>query len=186
MGHRGQKKMMTPKKMSYCMFCGTKLHDRKLQGEGMIPWCDTCKEYRFPVFSTAVSMIVTNQENDRILLIKQYGRKAYVLVAGYVNKGEDAEAAVSREIREELGLTVLKSSFNHSRYFKPSNTLMLNFTAVVSDQETPQPNGEIDDWAWLSVEEARQGILENSLAEEFLFGYLEGEYHFRTPSDDLN
>ena len=35
------------------MFCGTKLYDRELEGEEMIPLCDSCGEYRFPVFSTA-------------------------------------------------------------------------------------------------------------------------------------
>ena len=164
---------MAEKKMEYCMFCGTKLQDRELPGEGMIPYCEKCKEYRFPVFSTAVSMIVTNPKKDRILLIKQYGRKDYVLVAGYVNKGEDAEDTVSREIQEELGLKVAESRFNRSHYFKPSNTLMLNFTAIVSDEEPVNPNNEIDDWAWLSIDEAREGILKNSLAEEFLCGYLD-------------
>ena len=69
------------------MFCGTKLQDRELEGEGIIPYCERCGEYRFPVFSTAVSMIVTNTERDKILLIKQYDRDCYILVAGYVNKG---------------------------------------------------------------------------------------------------
>ena len=133
---------MNEKMMEYCMFCGTKLHDKELEGEGMIPFCDSCGEYRFPVFSTAVSMIVMNRARDRILLIKQYGRDRYILVAGYVNKGEDAEDAVCREIKEELGLRVTEYHFNRSHYFKPSNTLMLNFTAVVEDEE-PHPNREI-------------------------------------------
>ena len=94
---------MDQKNMEYCMFCGTKLKDMELEGEGMIPFCGKCGEYRFPVFRTAVSMIVINKDKDRILLIKQYGRDRYILVAGYVNKGEDAEDAVCRELREEMG-----------------------------------------------------------------------------------
>ena len=84
---------MEQKEMQYCLFCGTKLQIRELEGEGMIPFCEKCGEYRFPVFNTAVSMIVTNTDRDKILLIKQYGRDRYILVAGYVNKGEDAEDA---------------------------------------------------------------------------------------------
>ncbi len=163
---------MEQKNMEYCMFCGTKLKDRELEGEGMIPFCEKCGEYRFPVFSTAVSMIVTNRAKDKILLIKQYGRDRYILVAGYVNKGEDAENAVCREIREEMGLEVIGYSFNRSHYFKPSNTLMLNFTAVVEDSE-PHPNKEIDYYQWFSPEDARRNICDGSLAEKFLLYYLE-------------
>ena len=140
--------------MKYCMQCGTKLRPRFLEGEGEIPYCDTCADYRFPVFNTAVSMIVTNEDKSRILLIKQYSRPTYILVAGYVNKGEDAEHAVVREVKEEMGLEVISVHFNRSHYFKPSNTLMLNFTAVVKGDRTP------------------------SLAGDFVQGYLTGHYEF--------
>ncbi len=146
-----------------------------LEGEGEIPYCDTCGAFRFPVFNTAVSMIVMNEAHDQILLIEQYGKPGYVLVAGYVNKGEDAEAAARREAAEELGLTLTAVQFNRSRYFAPSNTLMLNFTVTAAAQEA-RPNAEIDRYSWFSVEEARQQIRQNSLAQAFLEGYLTGSY----------
>ena len=90
--------------MKYCMHCGHKLDEKYLMGEGMVPYCPECQEFRFPVYNTAVSMIVMNKELDKVLLIKQYGRDSYILVAGYVNKGEDAEDAVKREVGEEMGL----------------------------------------------------------------------------------
>ena len=74
--------------MKYCMQCGCKLDEKYLMGEGMVPYCPACQEFRFPVYNTAVSMIVMNKELDKVLLIKQYGRDSYILVAGYVNKGE--------------------------------------------------------------------------------------------------
>jgi NAD+ diphosphatase len=137
--------------MRYCMHCGHKLDEKYLMGEGMVPYCPNCEEFRFPVYNTAVSMIVMNKELDRVLLIKQYGRDSYILVAGYVNKGEDAEDAVSREIKEEMGLKVLECHFNRSHYFAPSNTLMLNFTAIVEEQDA-DPNTEIDAYKWFSIE----------------------------------
>ena len=122
-------------------------------------------------------MIVMNKELDKVLLIKQYGRDSYILVAGYVNKGEDAEDAVKREIGEEMGLQVLECHFNRSRYFAPSNTLMLNFTAIVEEGE-PHPNAEIDAWKWFSVGEARANIRDKSPAQAFLNGFFDGAYHF--------
>lgn len=49
------------------MQCGTKLEKKWLESEGKeIPYCPTCKDYRFPVFNTAVSMIVMNEDKDKI------------------------------------------------------------------------------------------------------------------------
>lgn len=162
--------------MKHCMQCGDKLVFKECKDEGMVPYCPTCKDFRFPIFNVAVSMIVTNEEKDQILLIKQYGKDSYILVAGYVNKGEDAEDAVCREVKEEMGLDVQSVSFNHSHYFEKSNTLMLNFTAVVKGETNP--NWEIDSYSWFSLEDARKSIREKSLAEAFLLGYLDGVYDF--------
>ena len=88
--------------MKYCYECGTKLTEKFLENEGMIPYCETCQEFRFPIFSTAVSMEIFNPEKDKVLLIQQYGKKRNILVAGYVNKGESAEHAMVREVMEEV------------------------------------------------------------------------------------
>lgn len=167
---------MTISKMKFCMDCGTQLETKYLKGEGTIPFCPACNEYRFPVFNTAVSMIVMNKNRDKVLLIKQYGRNSYILVAGYVNQGEDAEEAVIREIKEEVGLHVTDISFNHSHYFAKSNTLMLNFTAVVDGDV--HINDEVDAYHWFTIDKARMHIRDKSLAQAFLIGYLDKEYDF--------
>lgn len=159
--------------MNYCMHCGTRLEERFLENEGMIPYCPTCREYRFPVFNTAVSMVVMNQTRDRILLIKQYGGTEYILVAGYVNKGEDAEHAVIREVREETGLEVTGLEFNKSAYFGGSNTLMLNFSCTVADEALDGVTDEVDVATWFTVEQARANIRQKSLAQKFLEHYVQ-------------
>ncbi len=160
-------------KMRHCMECGARLTEKYHEQEKkMIPWCPVCGDWRFPVFSTAVSMLVMNADKSKILLIKQYGRDSFILVAGYVNHGEDAEHAVVREVMEETGLVVTSLRFNRSRYFAPSNTLMLNFTVTVQDG-LPHPNEEIDSYAVFSREEARANIRRPSLAQEFLDAALD-------------
>ena len=121
--------------MKYCYECGTKLTEKFLENEGMIPYCETCQEFRFPIFSTAVSMEIFNPEKDKVLLIQQYGKKRNILVAGYVNKGESAEHAMVREVMEEVGLHVVEYKFNRSEYFEKSNTLMINFACVVDSED---------------------------------------------------
>ena len=51
------------------MECGTKLKDKFLKNEGMVPFCEKCNAYRFPVFSAAVSMEVLSPGKDKVLLI---------------------------------------------------------------------------------------------------------------------
>ena len=159
--------------MNYCMDCGTKLVLRHHDTEGEVPYCENCRDFRYPVFNTAVSMIVMNDARDRIILIQQYGKPSYVLVAGYVNKGEDAETAARREVLEELGMRVSSVRFNRSHYYPRTNTLMLNFTVTVPDGDA-HPNWEIDSWKWFSLQEARESIRPGSLAEIFLNGFLDG------------
>ena len=157
--------------MNYCIECGHPLHLKHLENEGEIPYCEKCGEFRFPIFNTAVSMIVLNPARDKTLLIKQYGRDRFILTAGYVNKGEDAENAVRREIKEELGASVKSMHFNRSRYFDKSNTLILNFTAVL-ESENLDTNYEIDSFEWFTIPEAEKNIADGSLAQFFLKEYI--------------
>ena len=160
---------------NYCRECGTKLVPRELENEGIVPYCPECGQYRFPQYNVAVSMIVVNEEKDEILLIQQYGRPSYILVAGYVSRGEALEDAVAREVREETGMTVSRIKFNRTQFFEKSDTLMCNFTAFVKDASELDPNYEIDACKWFTRDEARANIRPDSLAEWFLVSYLEEE-----------
>ena len=163
--------------MSYCRECGEKLEMKYLEGEGMVPYCENCGQYRFPQFNVACSMIVLSPDQKEVVLIQQYGKKNYILVAGYVNKGEDAEDCAIREIREELGAEADCLHFNRSHYFSKSNTLMLNFTVVLKSKEL-SCNWEVDRYSWFDLKTAREKIKKNSLAAAFLNGYLDHSYSF--------
>lgn len=156
----------------YCQECGTALIEKELENEGMVPFCPKCNQYRFPLYNVAVSMIVISRRTDKILLIKQYGRPFFILVAGYVNRTESLEHAAAREIKEETGMTVSSLRFNRTKFFEPSNTLMCNFTAFVDDESEMNTNEEIDSYQWFTKDEAKENIKKNSLAEYFLNAYL--------------
>lgn len=157
----------------YCQECGTALVDKELENEGIVPFCPKCGQYRFPMYNVAVSMIVIDRKTDRILLIRQYGRPYFILVAGYVNRTEPLEDAVAREIMEETGMTVSAIRYNRTRFFEPSNTLMCNFTAFVDDASKLHTNEEVDSYEWFTKDEARRNIKEGSLAAYFLNTYLD-------------
>ena len=159
--------------MKYCMECGSELVKRYLEDEGEVPYCEKCGQFRFPVFSVAVSVEVQSPDRDKILLIKQYGRDRYILVAGYVNKGENAEDTVKREVMEEIGLSVSEVRFEKSEYFPPSNTLMLNFSCVAESEDLSHVSQkEIDSCRWFVRDRAAVEIADGSLAEKFLLRFL--------------
>ena len=158
--------------MKYCYECGTKLVMKELEGEGEVSYCEGCKAFRFPIYNTAVSMEVLSPNRDKILLIKQYGRDKYILVAGYVNRGEQAEEAVVREAFEELGIEVEDVRFNKSEFFEPSNTLMLNFSCVAKTEELHIAENEVDSAKWFTIEEVEREIFQGSLAHRFLSAFL--------------
>ena len=153
--------------MRFCMRCGAELTVREHPTDGLVTYCEACGDYRFPVYSTAISAVVLNPERTHILLIRQYGEPHDVLPAGYVDKGETAEAALLREVREELGMTARRPRFLGSHYYAPSQTLMLNFLAGLEEDEA-SPNAEVDAWEWLPVSEARARVKPGGLARILL------------------
>ena len=152
----------------YCSRCGQKLSLRFCENEGLIPYCGTCESYMFPQFSVAVSMVVTNRAQDKILLAKHVEDDDFILFAGYVKKGETAEKTIPREIKEELGLPVVKHKYMSSRYHGPKEILMLNFIVIVEDAEIKLKADEIKEARWCTVEEALSLIRKGTTAEFFL------------------
>ena len=151
----------------YCRECGQKLTLRFCENEGLIPYCGKCESYMFPQFSIAVSMVVTNRAQDKILLAKHAEDDDFILFAGYIKKGENAEKTVPREIKEELGLDVVKAKYMSSRYHSKKDLLMLNFIVVVEEKEL-RLNEEIAEARWCTPDEALALIRKGTTAEYFL------------------
>ena len=152
----------------YCKQCGEKLTLRFCENEGPVPYCDKCEAYKFPQFNVAVSMVVTNRAQDKILLAKHVEDDDFILFAGYIKKGENAEKTVPREIKEELGLDVVKCKYMSSRYHSKKDVLMLNFIVIVEDKPLKINEDEIAEARWCTPDEALQLIRKGTTAEFFL------------------
>lgn len=103
--------------MSYCIECGEKLIMKPCGIDGDVPYCPKCQAFRFPMYNSAISAIVFNPDKTKILLIRQYGRDHHILIAGYINKGENAKQALIRELKEEVDLNVVDYHYNDNEYF---------------------------------------------------------------------
>lgn len=159
--------------MIHCMECGEKLIVKKHDKDDLVlPYCPVCVEYRYPIYNIAVSMIVIDEKSGQILLIQQYGRPSFILVAGYVNRGESLETAVARGLMEETSLVISKIEYNKSKFFEKSNTLVCNFTVFVNNASEISCNDEIDLYQWFEPDEAIENARPNSLAKAFLTHYF--------------
>lgn len=158
--------------MKFCYECGHKLILKELKNEGLVPYCEKCEAHRFPIFSTAVISAVFNIELNKVLLIKQYGGKRNILLAGYINKGENAETALIREADEELNLNVVRHKYIKSVYFEKTNTLMLGFFSQVDSENLDNISDEVDFAKWYTFDEAREAVAHNSIAEDILNNIL--------------
>ncbi len=158
--------------MKYCIECGTPLEEKFLEHEGMIPYCSKCNAYRFPIFASAISVVILNKDRTKTLFIKQYGKNRNILVAGYINKGENAEEAVKREMMEEIGVAPIYMEFQRSYYWEKSNALLFNYYAIVEPMEL-NPNYEIDSYAWFDVHDALNEVAKGGLAEVFYNFYYD-------------
>ena len=158
--------------MKFCVECGNKLEPKFLEFEGIIPYCNKCNEYRFPIFSTAISVVILNKDKSKVLFIRQYGRNRNVLVAGYINKGENAEEAVYREMKEEIGVEPIEIYFQKTSYWEKSNTLLLNYYAILENEEI-HPNHEVDSYEWFDLKTGLEVVAKGGLAEIFYNYYYE-------------
>ena len=155
-----------------CPECGRLLIEKELENEGMVPYCEVCKAYRFPMYNVAVSMITVDKKEDKVLMIQQYAKKDYILVAGYVNLGEKLEDAVYRELKEEMNLVPTSIKFNTTKYFPKTNTLMCNFIAYMDDISSLKTNSEVDSYKWFTKEDGLINVKPDSTAKYFYEEFL--------------
>lgn len=115
-------------------------------------------------------------EDRRVLCARSHGQEVYYLPGGKREAGESDAAALQREVREELRITLLPVTiqplgvFEAPAHGKPGVVVRMTcYTAAFTGE--PLPSAEIAEVAWLAYAD-RERL---SVAGQVIFDHLHAE-----------
>ena len=157
----------------FCGKCGSRTQ-QKADERALI--CPDCHTIVYPKISPAI--IVALICKNKILLARNtnFPGSWYSLIAGYVDIGETFEEALTREVKEEVGLDVKNIRYYKSQPWPPSGSVMIGFIAEADDnQPISIDNKEIAEAAWFTRGHLPPHSLQISIAGEMIEKFENGE-----------
>jgi 8-oxo-dGTP diphosphatase len=115
--------------------------------------------------SHTVGALCFVEHQGRVLLLRQRHRRGWTLPGGLIDRGEDAEQAVVRELREETGLRVQVGVPLGVVVEPRSRRVDVLFHVPVDREPEVAPSSEAIEAAWLTQAEA--GRLDEPTAQAF-------------------
>jgi NTP pyrophosphohydrolases containing a Zn-finger, probably nucleic-acid-binding len=139
-----------------CSRCGelTEVHRA-----GWVRRCPRDGSEHWPRTDPAIIVLV-HDGADRCVLGRQASWPAgrYSILAGFVEPGEPAEAAVAREVAEEVGIAITDLRYLGSQPWPFPASLMLGYSARVQGDPTLRlTDSELEDARWVHRDELRRG-----------------------------
>ncbi|TVR24763.1 MAG: NAD(+) diphosphatase [Ilumatobacter sp.] len=134
----------------FCGRCGTPTgpapRERAMQ-------CPDCGLLAYPRVAPAMITLVTRGDPGRdqeALLARgvQWKVPMYSCLAGFVEPGESLEAAVHREVTEEVGIVVVNATYRASQPWPFPHSLMVGFRAEYQSGEIECDPSEIAEAGW--------------------------------------
>lgn len=118
----------------------------------------------YPRTDPAVIMAVLD-DDDRLLLghARHWPERRFSTLAGYVEPGESAEAAVRREVREEVGVVVGEVTYRGSQPWPFPASLMLAFVARATTTDLRPDGEEMTDARWFTPGELGRAVAEGEV-----------------------
>ncbi len=159
----------------FCGRCGerTLVHDDERAMR-----CPACSLLSFPRLSPAMITLVTCGRpgpDQQALLARgaQWQVPMYSCLAGFVEPGESLEAAVVREVHEEVGIVVRNPRYFGSQPWPFPNSLMIGFRAEYDAGEIVCDPTEIADANWYRRDEIPMVPPGISIARTLIDAWLE-------------
>ena len=136
------------KESAYCGSCGHKNTDHQ---EELARLCPSCGRMEYPRISPGICVLIKN-EVDQILLAhnRNFKKGVFSPPSGFVEAGENIEAALRREVREELGIEVGPLEYIVSQIWPFPNSLVMAFKTFYTGGILKEDGNEIDEARWFS------------------------------------
>ncbi len=156
----------------FCPFCSTPLQDSVIGGR-TLPRCPACGFVHYP--DPKVAVIARIEHRQRLLLVRRAinpGKGLWALPGGYMDAGEMPEAALQREIREEVDLAIsvqeLLAIYPMVNQRGDSQGIVLVYRALPSAEMTRPPAAldDVSEARWFTIEELPAALAFVSTATE--------------------
>ncbi|ROP43913.1 NAD(+) diphosphatase [Pseudokineococcus lusitanus] len=141
---------------THCPRCGART---AVTSAGWTRSCPVDGSEHYPRTDPAVIMAVVD-DRDRVLLAHNalWPEGRYSALAGFVEPGEPLEAAVRREVLEEVGVVVGEVTYRGSQPWPFPASLMLGFTARASSTDVRVDEVEIAAARWFTRAELAAAV----------------------------
>lgn len=147
----------------FCAKCGNASESAEA---GWKRICSSCRTEHFPRVDPVVIMLPVR--GDRCLVGRQarFPAGMYSALAGFIEPGESLEEAVAREVKEEVGLTVVAARYESAQPWPYPSQLMIGMIAEVLEAEEVVLEDEISGVVWLTRQEARAALSGGAQTEQ--------------------
>jgi NAD+ diphosphatase len=146
----------------FCPACGSPTETRN-GGSARACTASGCGALQFPRCDPAVIVRVVHDE--RCLLARQpsFAPRLRSVLAGFAEPGESLEAAVAREVEEEVGLHLASLSYAGSQPWPFPSSLMVGFSAEAAGDAIRLDDRELESAEWYTRARMQRELRDASL-----------------------
>ncbi len=139
----------------FCAKCGAA---STMEDAGYRRHCAGCGTDHFPRTDPVVIMAVCHGKKTLLGRQKSWPENMYSTLAGFMEPGETIEAAVRREVKEEVGLTLGKVDYVTSQPWPFPASLMIGMIAEAEGDTLTIDEAEIETARWFEADELKKMI----------------------------
>lgn len=135
--------------------------------------CEPCNLLQYPRVAPCIIVLVTRGEQLLLARNASFPQDLYSTLAGFIEPGESAERALSREVYEEVGLQVTNCSYFGSQPWPFPHQLMLGYFAAYDGGNIEVDGVEITDAQWWHYKSLPRTPPASSISGQLIRAYVQ-------------